>query len=122
MGKGKYDKVFCRLDAIIVSAGITYKGCVEEIIKQGPEYYLVMSVISPPKEFVPDKTVRLNFLIASDAIRDLNCRSIWFMNDAQQLKTVIGMKVINPLQSCSDLISQYISANAVKVLKPPKRR
>jgi hypothetical protein len=90
------ERVRVNLSGNISSGGKTYEGLIENVSTEGMEY-LMSSSIKVSKDFIPEKTMEVNFETPSGSKLNLTCDVICFLRpETENKKIVFGMKILEP--------------------------
>lgn len=87
-------RVPVNLNAKIFSEEKVFDGIIENMSEDGLEYFMT-SFVKVSGNFIPARSIKLNFQIPSGEMLDLNCELIWFLETSPGEK-LFGMKVLNP--------------------------
>jgi hypothetical protein len=94
MERRQTKRIPVNLSAKIISEDNVFDGIIENMSEDGLEYFMT-SFVKVSGNFIPARSIKLNFQIPSGEMLDLNCELIWFLETSPEEK-LLGMKVLNP--------------------------
>jgi len=104
MERRQSKRIPVNLNAKIFSDDKVFEGVIENMSEDGLEYFMT-SFIKVSGNFIPPKSIKLNFQIPSGEVLDLNCELIWFLETSPEEK-LIGMKVLDPPLSYREIVKR----------------
>jgi hypothetical protein len=105
MERRQSQRVPVNLNAQIISDDKVLDGTIENMSEDGLEYFMT-SFVKVTSNFIPAKSIKLNFQFPSGEMFNLNCELIWFLKTSPEEKSLLlGMKVIDPPQIYKDIVT-----------------
>lgn len=106
MEQRRFKRIPLILDAKIISNDGSYEGYTENVSIEGLKY-LITSVVTVSKYFIPGNKIALAFKLPNGETLDLTCEIIWVSETPDSHKKIcVGMKIIDPPREYKEFLEK----------------